>query len=689
MKRLAHRPSLFKREIPFNPWVIFPLFLLSNALLSYYPLSLSTKLWFALLGILLPFSIALGAAWKQRSRKPVSTALPAGPVPLDQRLWPWFLFGALLLFTRFYRLTSLPFWPLSDEGTFSLLAMDHSQKGGWDLLWTAGRIEPLLIWSMGWFFRWVEPSMTVLRLYPALLSLGSVLLAYGAIRPFAGKGFSFVFCWLLAFSFWEFSLMRFCTPQDLIPFFQFLTLACLGRFCLAREKARWGWIAALTCANGLGFYSYINWAPVWFFVTLVLAFHSTRPGNKDRRFFSFFQISTLLLVLPLILARLAPGNLAYVQSAWGGFFSLSSYVRHFSALFWEGLPCFPFAPNWGGMLDPVTGSLILTGMVLAVKNWDRPRLFLVGVGLLTSLFPGTVTNYVELHRITPSLPFWILLAAFGLQGLIGDRGRISGLWTALFLLGPLALNWFNFIGPYGDPRRAPLSKQWRSVEYADAYRLLERQARQEGPLYVFSEFNTDYDNKTLNIACYPFDALQNPSLARRRPKWAALILNNHYAPYLIQRFPGLKFVILDTDKKGPGDPKPFALFLVPVSQVPPETLSGWIEADGLCRQANIVIKKEDPPGSWRKFSGIFSSAERRFPKDRLMKAIYWEKSAFFKYLSGDFQAASEDFQKAVQKGVPAAHLYYDLGVSLQDLGKKREGEKALKKAEELSKQPIF
>ncbi len=681
----------FHQTLVFQPWVYFGIFLASNILLSYFSLSSRQKLWVGLLGVVLPLGLGLWSVLEKR--------LKTTPAPDPSReffnlngflafraLWPWFLFGALLILTRFFRLTSLPFWPLSDEGIFSSLAADFSRNGRGDLLWTEGRIEPLLIWSLGLFFRVKEPSLAAIRLYPALLSLGSVFLSYWAARKYFPRPFSLVFCVLFSFSFWEFTLMRFCTPEDLIPLFQFLALGCLGLFLRPPgEPSQKLALLALTACNAAGFYSYINWAAVWIFLSLVLALHSFQIGKKGLFYFLFFQASSALLVLPLALARLQPGNLSYIQGTAGSLFSPASWVSYFTGLFWDSRDSFPFAPNWGGMLDPVTGSLVFIGVIYSAGRLPKTWLGLLAGGIIFSMLPGTLSNFLELHRITPSLPFWIFLAACGAQSLLASPGprKIFPLW-AVILAGPLVLNGYNFTGPYMDTQRIPSSRQWRSIEYWDAFQTLDRLRRQEGPLLVFSEFNTDYDNKTLNTACYPFDALQNPALAQSRPKWAALILNSNYTPSLLKFFPGMKFLILKTDKKNPGDPHPFSLFMIPISDISPSRLAGWIKADHFYREANLNLKNRISTQSWDLSAQALAPAGDLGRGDPLLTAVYWEKTGFFKFLGGRFYEAREAFQNAITRGIPAAQLYYNLGVCLKIMGQTGEAEKNLKRAEKLS-----
>ncbi len=129
-------------------------------------------------------------------------------------------------------------------------------------------------------------------------------------------------------------------------------------------------------------------------------------------------------------------------------------------------------------------------------------------------------------------------------------------------MASFGLDIYNYVWRYCDIRYAPPHRQWRIVQFYDAFNKLSELSLREGPLYVFSEFNTDYDNKTFDAAFYPFDTLRNPSLSSAHPRLAALIVDRQYFPYFIKNFRAAKLMFLNSDT-GPDDPKPFVLILIP------------------------------------------------------------------------------------------------------------------------------
>src|ERR1700722_11459763 len=160
------------RQLSFNPWVWFSVFLAANLLISYFPLSLTAKIWIGLGGIFLPFLLAFWLHFEKKIKNqgsyPASDS--SGFFESKDGIYPpllfFFLFG--LGFTRFYGLTSLPFWRIGDEGIDGILAIHQSQTWSWRLLWGQDFHEPLHVWSLGLFFKLFTPSFFSLRIFTAL-----------------------------------------------------------------------------------------------------------------------------------------------------------------------------------------------------------------------------------------------------------------------------------------------------------------------------------------------------------------------------------------------------------------------------------------------------------------------------------------------------------------------------------------
>ena len=147
MKRTRpSRENISFGPLPF-PWLFFIVFFLASCILSYSPLEDRHRWIFRLLGIALPLAVAIGLSLKRGKRGGVPLVLfRSQEDPQASIAWPlWGLFLVCLLVSRFLSLTSVPYWPLSDEGIFSILAMDLSREWHSQLFCTELRVEPLLI----------------------------------------------------------------------------------------------------------------------------------------------------------------------------------------------------------------------------------------------------------------------------------------------------------------------------------------------------------------------------------------------------------------------------------------------------------------------------------------------------------------------------------------------------------------
>jgi hypothetical protein len=361
-------------------------------------------------------------------------------------------------------------------------------------------------------------------------------------------------------------------------------------------------------------------------------------------------------------ARLAPGGMSHIQGV-GNSPSLKSLFLYLQGIFWNGIISFPYGSNWGGFFNPLLDTLILIGILYLFQTAKKIFIFLILICIFFPLLLASLTNSVELYRILPLFPFLTLFATLGIRGLIPDYGDFPYLsLIVLCLLTSFGLDTYNFIFHYSDFQRIPTAQKWRSLEHLHAFQILEKQSEQSGPIYIFSEFLTDYDDKTLNMVDYSIDALQNPRLSQTHPQWAAVLDHIDYAPFLMNRFPGLKYEQLAQNNN-------LGLFLIPTAQIPAGELKAWIQADQIYRQVNLNIKNKDPLYPWGNFPKQFAVLENLFPHDLFLNSIYWEKIGSFKVMDGDFASAARAYKTATQKGYPAAHLYYDETLALKLIGK--------------------
>ena len=92
--------------------------------------------------------------------------------------------------------------------------------------------------------------------------------------------------------------------------------------------------------------------------------------------------------------------------------------------------------------------------------------------------------------------------------------------------------------------------------------------------------------------------------------------------------------------------------------------------------------------SYSQINSILPLPNNDLLKDPFLTAVYWEKCAFYKFLDHDFQSAADAYQKAIQQGFPAAHLYYDRGFCLHLAGKTLESKKAFEQSQKIANEPL-
>ncbi len=677
------KKSKLPSSIPFPVFVFFLIFLVSNTLLSYASLSLTGKCWVCFLGVLAPLGLAV--YWVVKDRLKGSTPPFSGPwsgaVPPG---WLWALFIAALVFTRLYHCMTLPFWPLGDEGIFFSFGRSQLEHWNWKLLWGEVRFEPLMVWLLGFYFHGVTPSLASIRALTIAVSLLTSAAVYGAARYYLPKSTAFLFCVLLSFCFWDLTLSRLCLLVILIPLFHAFGFWALGAFLRANKREdQWKILLALGVLAGVGFYTWTNWPFVWLSLAGLLGGFALST-KRSWPFLGGFIAIALPFVGSLAWARLQPGGTAHINHLWSTS-CFSSLFSNFYSLFWDGSSGFPYGSNWGGVLNPLLGSLILVGLLHLIQTGTRVRLAAVGFLLFCYSLPAALTSGFEMYRFLPLLGLLLLAAVWGLERLgshFSRRGFMA--WAVFVTLISSAWDAYGYLAHFNNIGKVPIAQQWRSLTYAQAYDILKPISQKTGPLYVFLEFSTDYDNKTLNLATYPFNALENPSLGASVPQWASVITNHYYAPYFQSHFPGTQIFPLEAAQI-PTQTSILALFLIPASSFSPSTLERWKEEDRFLRELGFQITDRNPLLEWSSYSDTLTSYSNHFQQDPFLTSVFWEKCAFFELLSDNLPQAALYYKNAIRLGIPSAHLCYDLSLTLDRLGKTQEAHQYLLQSKQLAR----
>jgi 4-amino-4-deoxy-L-arabinose transferase-like glycosyltransferase len=668
-----------------NPyWLCFCFFSFSNIFIAYGRGDLETNLFVAFYGIVIPgifcfYLLNQNTTYQDGEKTQIflkeGCSVSAPPIPL------WFSFGLLLLLTRFYKLESVPLWPSKDDGHFGILGIALSQKWSWQLLWGECQNQPLVLWMLAFYFKWVEPSLFSLRLFSALVSMATVLLGYWAARQFFSKGYALILTFLLAFNFWALISSRLCIGAITVIPLEYAAFGAMGR-CLKNLKVanrfRYQDILILGILSGLGFYTYAVWPVVFLSISIVVFFQAWKHPRNKAAFF-FYVLTVLLISTPLLLAYLSKNGTVHLQDEFLRQSLLSSTANYFQMFFWKGGYCFN-GPVWGGVFNPFEGALIFLGVVSLILDFKKTYSQWILLTGFLFILPGILSNTVEICHVVQLFPLFSLIAVLGIQKITaGLPSALRWKGTVVLLLVILILNLYHWLGPFQSWNSLPPEqKDWVPIEYYQAYKIIKEKSLQSGPVDVFSEFTLDFYNKTLNIACFPLDALQNPRLASSTPVWSALLANKYYIPFLKKRFPRSEWFLLKKDDiRYHSD---LALGLIPNDSMKPDERDAWRKADRVLRDLNLQLKAKTSPVPWTEIKNLFLESSKAFENDPFLSSVFSEKIALLDANRIDYGDTAQDFQRALRFGYPAANLYYDLEMSLEMNGRVNEAKRVLKEA---------
>jgi hypothetical protein len=662
----------------YMPWILFGVFASSNFLLAYGAFSIETKLWIGILGFIIPLLAGLAISTPQDRPSLPWTRKDLLP-PISQ--WALAALGLAAIYLRFHQMTTLSLWPLEDEAMNGHYAIELAERGNWKFTYDFSGMPPLYVWSLGLFFKIFGISLGSLWFFPALLSCFATAFAYAGARKFFSSSFSLLFAVFIAFSFWPLYVARFSLQGQFLFFWECLTFYLGGLFWKKRtEKSS----LLLGLCSGLGFYTFTSWAVVAFLLTLFIFGETVLKAKNRWKLFFYFFLPQVLLFLPLawVTATQKGGHFQYIfQNPFGPHWT---GLNDLSSIFWGSrLPpnLFAYRPFWGGFLNPVLGSLCFWGAIALSKSKPYFPLWKLAGLFFLLILPGFLTGGMDGHRIVQVMPFLFFIASAGLASLLIGLAlpwRISALVAVMAL--SFGLDIHHLFGVYHSLWLHPDEnvEVYKPVERARAFQILKDLNAKEGPGYVLSELVPDTFDQSLSVAAYPFNAAQNPKISPSAAKWAALLVNVHYQSNLIRQFPEGKGVWLAPDMGRPDGG--FMLEVIPLPSSHSEVLNRWIQADrALYGLADQVYDNHD----WKPREPIIQSLDKLYPLfqgDPFLESCFWEKIAENEYADRHYEAQVLALQTALQKGVPAAHLFNDLGALLMRRGHLKEARQAFSKA---------
>jgi hypothetical protein len=642
-------------NIRFVPWIYFLFFLVADTVLSFFDLSLTAKLEFFLCGIFAPMILAmLGPPPRERGSLWSLESFPRIPLGL------WVLAGLTGLFLRFYHLTALSNWPFPDEGAAALQAQAFSQNGAWHFFYGSRLHPPLFYLLFGWFLKWVPLSLDSLWLFPGILSALTMVFAFFAARTFFSKFFAFLFGLSMATGFWPIYTGRLCSIYALAFLFEFLAFWLLGLYgrqpkSPAREKFAW----AMGLCVGLGFFTSILWPMVAFAVAA--AFLLSRLGNNRGESLGFFLPASLggaaFAFLYSTHAQSIQESIAFGPGMnLGG--QITDSLAYLETLFW-GVHQTGYGPVWGGLLNPVFGSLVFLGLSGCVGK-NTPGFYRWALaGLVFFILPAFLSRGLETFRVLFVFPFLAVFAVSGMLLLVSDLKKYRLPVLCGLLAASALLDFYHLQGPYhriwGIP--GPAWTSTKSTVAYNAYLQLGLARQREGNGLVLSDLRP-FGDPTLEAAVYPFDATQNPGLRPEDARWAAVMVSDAYRPFLSKRLPSMRWVELGKDH--PWDRQDWFLGLLPVEDGNRAVIRSWVEMNRSLRSVTDKILNQLP---WDPQKPILDRLQSIPPavmgNDRFLWSCYLDRTLFYYgYLEKDYGQMAQVLGEDLSKAYPLPYLLH-------------------------------
>ena len=681
-----------KKNFPsfFRPVCCFPLWVLSLALLTYGPESLQLKLWIFLAGLMVPAWLYFRTT--STEKKPhLSASLLTVP--------PWLLIflAGLALFLRFFKLTSLTFWPNGDEGISGTVFVHLNSHWDWKFFHLFGQAPASLYWLGALILRLTHSPFLSLWLGPALVSVLWLPAIYLFLSAFWDKTTAWIGTGLTAFSYWPLMLGRVFCPGDLLPLWECLLLALLGRLLKAPPARRSQGAALLGVTAGLGFITFTPWIAVAAWVSLFgLPGFSLKPKPIAGGIWPSISRAFSSLFLPGAALALQENFGRHIFNLWAhsqgaGLFQLLWTTLHYLAFIFTGLalPDTSYIPLEGGFLNPLLGAFFIAGVLGLSKSRQWVSFaWLAGLGI--TFLPGMLSGGLETFRAIGMLPLLLAVTALGVRHfltLLPAPSRI-GVLTAVLLL-TASFDFSRLSAPDQNFTRDPASLGQAGLSYENwkAYQILKVLNERMGPGLALTDFSPGIRNETLGFASYPFNKAWNDAIPENQLHWAALCVSSSYQPFLRARFPQMRWIPL-----GPGSHPAWVLGVLPWNDPDSRTFLAWNQAHRFFMELNDEILEVPNGVSREEILDQMLKAGPGLSADPFIQSCYWEKIISMESWESAFYPPPPSTQNELYalafnqwglKGYQTSLFWLKKSLWLFSLNQKQEAQKCLLKARSL------
>ncbi len=403
-----------------------------------------------------------------------SYRVESSPAPFEAVTFPFAQFTLVLAagaLVRLYKITELPLGPYSDE-IFTLknsLALAHQPFDffGHTPLFTAGWVETanlylyfnLLILKVFGVSYW---SMKLFSVIPGIVACGAV---FAIARLLFSPRAAFLTAFLFAFAHWPVRLSRYGWD---VSFMVMAFSLAIGLLVLAVQRGRplYAYCAGVT--GGLCLYSYLG-ARICL-LSLLLWFAIEFALRREKRIFRHgiaFAIGAAMAACPLLIYYLDHAGAFWVRTAELSVFNgdnplweiVNNSWRHALMFFTLGgtyaRDNFPGLP----MMDPLTGSLLIVGLMVLLRERNNFAVRLVACTFIINFAAGVFSISQEgapyVYRTAAVIIPAFLIVGFSVQWLMYRLElKLRGLRlsqysipaTSLLLLCIIVLNLYFYFG---------------------------------------------------------------------------------------------------------------------------------------------------------------------------------------------------------------------------------------------------
>lgn len=588
-------------------------------------------------------------------------------------------------------------WPLYDEAINGYYALQLDQHWSWRPFFFFSQLPPFYIWLLSLLHRMTGDPLLGLRLEPLLLWVLTFPTAYFAARPFLDRRNAGLFTVLSGLGFGGLFFSNISHQAVLLLPWEYLLMGCLGRLGADKKKeGPWTW-AAFGLLLGTGFYTYFAWPLVALWAGIIAFLILARKKGHLSPNVLFAGVPFLLALFPMAHALIQGGYGSYFRFLWT-FKPGNDWSGQVHDLFWTlssflwGDPSheFTYGPVWGGFFNPLAGAAVILGLTDLYRRRREgvSRAFFLGLGIF--LLPALATRHVTLVREITVLPLLTFAAVLGLRSLFaGWKGRKGALGLGLFLCLSIGLDLVH-LAKAGNFLRN-LQESQKTVELERAYQALDGIQNEQGPGWILTAFSNDlftYD-RSLSVACYPFNLAQNPRLDPNAGNWTAVVTNIHLRPFLQKRFPNASFQWLSDKDHAVRDDYNGGLMLMTIPGRPSSGILEWIEWDRRIRGISDAAMELPVAQARRKTLADLEGILPALPKDPFLRSCYWEMlytgyNWENRYGGGNirenFPRTVAALRAGITEGYPTAYFLNELGTCYAILGDQAKAKEFFQKA---------